>query len=97
MTSKSRATKQTLAAGGVLVSACAVCCAPLIITPAVAFFAASGIGLALVGKVGLGIAALAALGGYLYLRRRAVRRNTGACGCSPDGGCSETGRTRLAP
>ncbi|WP_148254982.1 hypothetical protein [Aidingimonas lacisalsi] len=70
-----RTTGKAVATGGMLFTACAVCCAPLVIPPLVAFFAAGGIGLALAGQIGLGIAALGATGGYLYLRRRATSRH----------------------
>lgn len=80
--------KKTAAAGGLVLTACAACCAPLVIPPLVAFFAAGGIGLAVAGQIGLGIAALAAIGGYLYLRRRAASRRAGSCGCSPVSGCA---------
>lgn len=87
---------KAIATGGVLLTACAVCCAPLVVTPLVAFFAAGGLGLALAGQIGLGIATLGALGGYLCWRRRAASRRAGSCGCSPVGGCASADESRRA-
>ncbi len=51
-----------------VMAACVACCLPLIIPPVVAAFAAGGIGLALLGKVSIGLLMLAAAGAILYYR-----------------------------
>lgn len=91
MSEKPRTVGKAVATGGMLLTACAVCCAPLVAPFLVAFFAAGGVGLALAGQIGLGIAALGAICGYLYLRRRAALRRAGSCSCSPVGGSSSEG------
>jgi hypothetical protein len=91
-----RTTSKTVKTGGLVLTACAACCTPVVIPPLVAFFAASGVGLALAGQVGLGIAALGATGGYLYLRRRAAPRQPSSCGCGSVGGCADAGARRQA-
>lgn len=85
---------KTAATGGLLLTACAACCAPLVIPPLVAFFAASGVGLALTGQIGLGIAAFGAIGGYLYLRRRAASRRACSCSGDPTGGYANTSQSQ---
>ncbi|MBB3061322.1 hypothetical protein [Microbulbifer rhizosphaerae] len=85
--------------GGLLLTACAVCCAPPVATAMIALFAAGGVGVASVGKIGLGIAVLGVIGGYLYLRRRAALRRAASCSlrrgagcsCGQVGGCAEAG------
>ena len=81
--------KTTVGAGLVLV-ACAACCAPLIATPVIAAIAAGGVGLALIGQ--LGLALVVVVGGALYIltRREAAPNATfqslmaqGECGCGP--------------
>ncbi|MEQ5803398.1 MULTISPECIES: hypothetical protein [Halomonas] len=88
---------KAVATGGVLLTACAVCCAPLVVPFLAAFFAAGGVGLALAGQIGLGIAALGAVGGYLYLRRRVASKRAGSCGCGPIGGCADAGQAQRDP
>lgn len=86
----SKTTGKFIASAGLLLTACAACCAPLIIPPLVAIITASGVGLALGGQIGLGIAVLGGIGGYLYLRRRAASRRAGGCGCDSVSGCAGT-------
>lgn len=93
----SRLSGQAVVTGGALPTACAVCCVPLVVPFLAAFFAAGGVGLALAGQIGLGIAALGAVGGYLYLRRRATSKRAGSCGCSPTGGCADAGQAQHDP
>ena len=85
---------KAVATGGVLLTACAVCCALLVAPFLAAFFAAGGVGLALAGQVGLGIAVLGAVGGYLYLRRRAASKRVGSCGCGPIGSCADASQAQ---
>lgn len=95
MSEKAGNIKKAAAAGGLLVAACAACCTPLIVIPLVALFAAGGLGLALLGQIGLSIAVLGAIGGYLYLRRRAASPTKPGCGCAADSGCG-SGKAQLA-
>lgn len=79
-------------------AACVVCCAPLI-APLLA--GAAGIGAAGVGVslFGLGLAetlcvaaitvALAALGAFVLVRRRAARKAAEACACAPPGDAAQ--------
>lgn len=78
MTKTNRSTQATV---GIAVAACAACCAPLVIPPMAAFFAASGLGLAVAGQIGLGVLVLIGVGGYLYLRHRNAGQTQPACGC----------------
>lgn len=89
MSEKRKGIKGTVAAGGVVVAACAACCAPLIIPPLMAFFAAGGIGLALIGQIGIGVAVLGGLVIFMLLRRRAApeQETKGECGCGPISAC----------
>lgn len=87
-------TRKAVATGGILITACAVCCAPLVIPFVAVFFAASGVGLALAGQIGLGIAAIGAVGGYLYLRRRAASKRSNSCGCGPSDGCGDASQVQ---
>lgn len=98
MSGKAKGIKGAAAAGGVLVAACAVCCAPLIIPPVVALLAASGVGLALVGQIGMGLAALVGVAIYVVLRRRAVpnRETKSGCGCGPVSTCSSVHAAKRA-
>lgn len=71
----------TKATVGVAVGACAACCAPLVIPPLAALFAAGGLGLAVAGQIGLGVLVLVGIGGYLYLRHRNAGQTQPTCGC----------------
>ena len=70
--------------GAVVITACAVCCAPLIAAPVVALFVAGGVTLALLGKIGL--AALFILGGAVYFwhrnNSRKLQDTNKPCSCS---------------
>jgi hypothetical protein len=80
---RSRLFKGTAATGGV---ALAACCAPLIVAPIVALFAAGGAGLAgfaVAGPLGLALMLAAAAGGYIWLRRRRRQARNVSCGCGP--------------
>lgn len=90
---------KTATGTGLLVAACAICCAPLIATPVVALIAAGGAGLALIGQVGLALAIIAGAGAYIWAQRgkqaaaqKAIATDAAGCGCSPDNGCN-TGNT----
>ncbi|WP_136618703.1 MULTISPECIES: hypothetical protein [Mesorhizobium] len=81
--------KTTTGAGLVLV-ACAACCAPLIAPPVIAAIAAGGVGFALIGQLGLALVVVAAGGLYFLSRRKAAPNATfhslmaqGECGCGP--------------
>lgn len=87
MTKTNRSAKATV---GVAVAACAACCAPLVIPPLAALFAAGGLGLAVAGQIGLGVLVLVGIGGYLYLRHRNAGQTQPACGC--EGTPSQKGR-----
>lgn len=91
----------TAAGTGLLVAACAVCCAPLIVP----YILAGTAGLALSGQVALAVVAAAAGGAVLYRRRRRVRASGAssaiaeggaACQCAPDAGCN-TGESCAVP
>lgn len=87
------------ATGGLMIVACAACCAPLVV-PFVAPWiigavAAGGAGLALLGQVSLALALVAGAGGYIWwLRRQTALRHAHAaesgksCGCAADAGCN---------
>lgn len=95
-----RPSGQAVATDGVLLTACAVCCALLVAPFLAAFFAAGGVGLTLAGQIGLDVAALggvAGVGGYLYLRRRAASKRAGSCGCGPTGDCADARQARHDP
>ena len=66
---------------GFAISACAVCCAPLVIPPLLALVAASNVGLTVFGQVGRGVLVLISMGGYIYMRRSNTMRMQKACGC----------------
>jgi hypothetical protein len=82
------------ASGGLLIAACAACCAPLVGPWVVAAFAASGAGLALAGQVAIAILFAAAGGVYLWSRYRRQHASKLAspaannCGCDSDAGCA---------
>ena len=78
---KAKGIKGAATAGGVLIAACAACCAPLVIPPVMAFFAAGGVGFALAGQIGIGLAVLGGLISYIVLRRRAAPKQTAKSGC----------------
>ncbi len=86
MTKTNRSAKATI---GVAIAACAACCAPLVIPPLAALFAAGGLGLAVSGQIGLGILVLVGIGGYPYLRHRNAGLTQPACNC--EGGSSQKG------
>jgi hypothetical protein len=46
---------KTITGAGLVLVACAACCAPLIAPPVIAAIAASGVGLALIGQLGLAL------------------------------------------
>ena len=85
------------ATGGLAIAACAACCAPLIVplvAPwAVALFAGTGAGLALVGQTGLALAIVTGAGAFIWWRRvqRAKAEQVASeksCGCAPGAGCN---------
>ena len=89
-------TKKTKTAMGMAALACVACCAPLIATPLIAVFAAGGAGLAVSGKIAIGLAVLAVAGVVLYSRTRkqksiqspAIASQASGCGCAPKSGCN---------
>jgi uncharacterized RDD family membrane protein YckC len=81
---------KTTTGAGLFLVACAACCAPLIAPPIIAAIAASGVGLALIGQLGLALVVVAAGGLYLLSRRKAAPNATfqslraqDECGCGP--------------
>jgi hypothetical protein len=83
------------ATGGLLIAACAACCAPLIAPWVIGAMAAGGAILALMGQVGLALALVVGGGVYIWSRRRkaalqrALPTDTGkSCGCAADAGCN---------
>ncbi|MER9876397.1 hypothetical protein [Mesorhizobium sp. M0195] len=81
---------KTTTGAGLILIACAACCAPLIAPPIIAAIAAGGVGLASVGQLGLALVVVAAGGLYLLSRRKAAPNATfqslmaqGECGCGP--------------
>lgn len=76
---------------GLLVAACAACCAPLVAPWLVAIVAAGGAGLALAGQLGLAALIAGAGGLYIWSRRRRqplVAAAPAGCGCGIEAGCS---------
>lgn len=86
--SRAKMLKGAATTGGVALAACAACCAPLIITPIVALFAAGGAGLALAGQLGLALLVVAAGAGYLWFRRHRRQTESTARSCAPTAGCN---------
>ena len=83
--------RKPAAGAGLLIAACAACCAPLIAPWIVAVFAAGGAGLALAGQVGLAVLIAGAGGLYIWSSRRKQRLAawaTPGCGCGTEAGCS---------
>lgn len=79
------ALRKTATASGALVAACAACCAPLLIAPAAALIAASGLSLAFLGQVGIGVLVIVGAAGLVLWRRRR-RATTANCGCASSRG-----------
>lgn len=92
--------RKTAATGGLLIAACAACCAPLIAPWVVAVFAAGGAGLALAGQVGIAVMIAAAGGLYIWSRHRKQSQKAAVsaanCGCATEAGGS-TGRATTIP
>ena len=85
---------------GLLIAACAACCAPLIAPWIVALIVAGGgAGLALAGQVGLAVLIAGAGGLYIWSSRRKQRLAASAapgCGCGTETRCS-SGATSSRP
>lgn len=94
MSEKSANLGEAVTTGGVLITACAVCCTPLVVTPLVGLFATGGAGLALAGQIGLGIVSFGGISGYLYLHRRAKLSKADNCGCDQPGECADSGAAK---
>jgi hypothetical protein len=83
--------KGAAATGGLAIAACAVCCAPLIATPLLGLLAASGIGLAILGQIGIAVLLVAGFGGYVWYRRRLRKRaRSTSCECAPSSSCANS-------
>lgn len=76
--------------GGLLIAACAVCCAPLIAPPLVALFVAGGVTLSLLGQIGFAALFLAGGVAYLWYRHngRKAQQASKSCSCAPGTGCN---------
>lgn len=77
------------AGAGLLIAACAACCAPLIAPWVVAAFAAGGASLAFAGQVGLAVLIAGAGGLYIWSHRRTqppVAAAAPGCGCVTEAG-----------
>lgn len=90
-----------LGGAGILVlgaAACAACCAPLIGGPLLAILAASGLGLAVIGRFGLVLVLMATIALYVafHLRQRQVN-GARTCACPPDVGCNAGESCALPP
>ncbi len=80
---------KTTVGAGLVLAACAACCAPLIAPPIIAAIAAGGVGLALVGQLGLALVVVAA-GGLLLLSRRKAAPNADFQTLMAEGKCASS-------
>jgi hypothetical protein len=83
---------KTAGSAGLVIAACAACCAPLIAPWIVALVAAGGAGLVLAGQIGLALAIIGGAAFYVWQtsRRRAAANRTVAATSSQSCGCAHS-------
>ncbi|PCH46841.1 MAG: hypothetical protein COC23_03155 [Hyphomicrobiales bacterium] len=85
--------KKVLKSSGIIIAACAVCCAPLIAVPALAALSAAGVSLAFFDINSVAAIVIAGFFGFAIWRvanNFKQKPKAAKCGCKPESGCNSS-------